>query len=95
MPHPRALSAAQAEQAADLYREGYSQLQVAAALSVSTTAVKTALKDQGVATRTRSQALRSPKNPARYRHSKAASVWDLGRIVNRRISAAGAAQVQN
>jgi transposase len=84
MPRPLALTPAQRLRAAELYAEGHSRRQIAAVFSVSDMAVRTALKRQRVAMRDASQAQRSPKNPARFQHSRPASVWELGRVLNRR-----------
>lgn len=88
MPRPRALTPEQDEQAAMLYLEGSSRRQIAAAYAVSDMAVRNALARKGIRMRSRTQALNTTRNPARFQHRRASSVWDLARVVNRRVMSA-------
>jgi hypothetical protein len=83
MPHPKALTPMQMHQAAELYREGKSRRQVAAALKCSETAVRTALIELGVPFRGRrhASAQSNRRRAGHYRKSQlVSSVFQLGAI---------------
>ncbi len=81
MPAHKALTPAERCLAAEMYREGKSRRQVAAALKASEMAVRTALRDMGVPMRKRAHAS-AESNRSRaghYRKSQlVSSVFDLG-----------------
>lgn len=81
MPRPKALPPMQRYQAAELYREGKSRRQVAAALKASEMAVRTALADLGVPLRDRAHASAESnrRRAGHYRKSQLiTSVFHLG-----------------
>ena len=81
MPAHKALKPMQMHHAAELYREGKSRRQVAAALKVSEDAVKTALRELGVPLRDRSRASAESnrRRAGHYRKTQLiSSVFQLG-----------------